>query len=78
MRINLKGTLRPQRPSGPARVRGAFDFTTSGRLVGPLLLTPDPVIRLAAALVCQGVVQYAQTRFVRGVQDAFAKWDGES
>ena len=43
-----------------------------------LLLTPDPVIRLAADLVCQGVVQYAQTRFVRGVQDAFAKWDGES
>ena len=53
-------------------------FTTSGRLVGPLLLTPDPVIRLAADLVVAGVVEYARSRFVTGVRDSLLAWDGVS
>ena len=77
VRIDLGGVLEPQgAEGGPGRIRGAFDFTTSGRLVGPLLLTPDPVIRLAADLVVAGVVEYARSRFVTGVRDSLLAWDG--
>ena len=74
VRIKLVGELKPQAASGAARVRGNFDFTVSGKLVGPLLLTPDPLIRVAADLIDQGVLQYANSRFVRGIESSFARW----
>lgn len=71
--IRLQGALSPQ-DGRIARLRGTFEYTTAGRLVGPLLLIPDSVLSVAATAVNTGILQYARGRFVNGIVDAYSSW----
>ena len=71
--ISLDGRLLPQ-SSDPSRIQGSFDFTIKGKLVGPLLLLPDPALSAATGLVSLGIIRYAQNRFVNGVKSDFRLW----
>lgn len=71
--IRLDGVLEPQREK-VARLKGSFTFTTSGTLVGPLIFLPDPVLSTATAGVNLGILSYARTRFVKGIDADYRRW----
>ncbi|KAJ8608512.1 hypothetical protein CTAYLR_005721 [Chrysophaeum taylorii] len=72
--IRLNGVLDPQ-DAPVARLRGSFDLTVSGRLFGPVLLLPDPVLKTAAIAVNTGILGYARNRFVTGIYQDFQRYD---
>lgn len=71
--IQLDGSLEPQRDT-IARLKGSFKFTTSGTLVGPLILLPDAVLSTATSGVNLGILAYARNRFVKGIDADYRRW----
>lgn len=72
--IKLDGRLIPQEGK-IAVLKGSFEYTTGGKLVGPLLFLPDPVLDAAATAVNTGILNYARDRFVDGIVKDFWDWD---
>ena len=85
--LDLSGTIRAQlsspssdRNSGdvsfdaPGRIIGDCGFQAGGKLIRPLRLLPDRILRPAANVVNKRILAYAETIFLSGMKTAFWEW----
>ena len=64
-------------PRAAAQVVGDCGFTAGGKLIRPLRLLPDRILRPAASVVNQRILAYAETVFLSGLATAFWDWYDE-
>jgi hypothetical protein len=72
--FELTGRFDPQaaNDNAPAAIRGAFEFSVSADLVGPLLLLPNPALKAAAVAVNRQLDLGG--RFTRGILGKYPAW----
>ena len=85
--LDLSGTIRAQLSSpssdkhsgdvsfdAPGRIIGDCGFQAGGKLIRPLRLLPDRILRPAASVVNKRILAYAETVFLSGMKTAFWEW----
>ena len=65
-----RGSQQPQ----AGRIVGDCGFQAGGRLIKPLRLLPDRILRSAAGVVNKRILSYAETVFLSGLATEFWEW----
>lgn len=66
--------VRPAKPSTNSQLVGAVQFSTQGKLIGPLLFLPDGPLELATGIVNRAILDYASKEFSAGIRSGFLRW----
>mmetsp|Transcript_15612 Transcript_15612/g.53273 ORF Transcript_15612/g.53273 Transcript_15612/m.53273 type:complete len:240 (+) Transcript_15612:3-722(+) len=78
VQLSLRGSLEPPRSSAVSSLKGGFNFSAKGTLVGPLLFVPEVALRVATTAINTGIIVYARDRLLRGIKRDFAAWRVEN
>lgn len=67
-------SLESSRAEEGARLKGFVGYEASGPLQGPLVVCPDPVLKIATEAINRAILLFARRDFVQGIARNYRLW----